>query len=253
MKFFHFAHDYGFISPKSGGSDIYSHTRSVHSGIMQIGLRVTYRVVSTLVGGLWKLQAEHVIGAPIPWSQHLNDREQCLATKRWLWYKQFYVPSFWRGHHEAFSKPPKSCMPATCVVAASQDPEQCSTGVSASASKFSIQLKSEEDLWEEMTVCSDGEFLATSPAPSVPSEEIHCIPAATMAVQAATSLLADAGESREEFITEADEPASSRSPCYDACWCIKHTFLHVAVEEIVPSSSRRALSAPPRSKSYCWA
>ena len=220
---------------------------------MQSGLRVTYQLVSTLVRGLRKLQAEHVIGAPIPWSQHLNDREQCLATRRWLWYKEFYVPSFCRGHHEVFSKPPKSCMPATCVVAASQDPEKCSAGVSASASLFSTLLNSEEDLWSEVTICSDGEFLATSPAPSVPPQKIHCMPAATMAVQAATGLPADAVESREEFITEADEPASSRSPCYNASWCIKHTFLHVAVEEIVPSSSVRALSAPPRSKSHCWA
>ena len=249
MTFFHFAHDYGFIAPKSGGPNIYFHTRSVHSGIMQSGLRVTYRVVATLVGEVWKLQAEHVIGAPIPWSQHLDDRERCLATRRWLWYKQFYVPSFYRGHHGVFSKP---CMPATCVVAASHGPVTCSASVYASATSFDTLLDP-EDIWTEVEIDSDGESVAASAAPSVSPQEIHYIPAEAMAVHAATSPAADTVESWEELITEADEPASSRSPCFNASLFIRHTFLHVAMVESVQSSRVRAHSAPPRSKSHCWA
>ena len=163
VKFFNFERDFGFISPKSGGPDIFFHLNGVHSGLMQSGLRVTYTLVTTLVRGFWKLQAEHVTGAPIPRSQQLSDREQCMAARSWLWYKQCYVPSFYRGHHGVFSQP---CMPATCVDASSHDPVVCPGSVNASATLFSTLLDPEDD-WMEVEIASDGEFFAASAAPSV--------------------------------------------------------------------------------------
>ena len=114
-------------------------------------------------------------------------------------------------------------MPATCVDASSHDPVVCSGSVNASATLFSTLLDPEDD-WMEVEIDSDGEFFAASAAPSVCPQEIHYMPAEAMSVHAATSPPPDTLLSGEELITEEDEPASSRSPCFNANLCSKHTF-----------------------------
>ena len=249
VQFCHNSRDFGFISPESGGSDVFFHLDCVVSGCMRTGLRVTYNLVLSYAHGGQKLHAEHVIGAPIPSSCQLEVREQLKAVKAWRWYKKFYASSFDRGHDGIFSKP---CMPATFVVAASCVAVKTSASICAPAASVNT-LPEPEDSWVDVHYDSKGDIDVESAAPSSTCQGGHRAHAEPMAIVAARSPAADIVESWEDLISEDDQSTTGNWPSLNVMLSCRNTCLHVALVETEQSSRVRAHSAPPRSMSHCEA